>query len=126
MGTTNKKKVLIAEDEPQVRQMICKIVGKDYIALEAENGREAVVMTRKHNPALVLMDIMMPTMDGYTSCHMIKTDPATEATRVLMLTGVAYETNMELARQIGADGYMVKPFSAQDLLARIKRLVEKV
>jgi len=65
------------------------------------------------------MDIMMPNMDGYTACHTIKSNPATKATPVVMLTGVGHELNRRLAEETGADGHITKPFSLGDLLDTI-------
>ncbi len=116
MSQIDKKKILIVDDEPSVRQVLRKTLSKNYIVLEAEDGEEAVNMARREKPALVLMDLMMPEMDGYTSCHVIKTDPLTKVIPVVMLTAVGYELNVKLAQKIGADGYITKPFRSQDLL----------
>jgi len=80
-------------------------------------------MARRHKPDLILMDIMMPKMDGYTACKTIKTDPITQAIPVVMLTAVGYELNVELSRGMGADGYIIKPFSQQNLLDTIARFL---
>lgn len=116
MSQTHKKKILIVDDEPSVRRTLRKTLSKNYIVLEAEDGEEAVNMARKEKPALVLMDLMMPKMDGYTACHVIKTDPVTKVIRVVMLTVVDHELNVKLGREMGADGYITKPFRSQELL----------
>ncbi len=72
-------------------------------------------MARSRKPDLILMDILMPKMDGYTSCYEIKTDPVTKAIPVVMLTAVGYELNVQLSKDIGAVGYITKPFSYHDL-----------
>ena len=69
------------------------------------------------------MDIMMPRMDGYTSCHILKTDPETKTIPVIMLTAVDHELNMKLSQEMGADGYITKPFDLQELLKNITRLL---
>ena len=116
MNQIDKKKILIVDDEPSVRRVLSKTLSKNYIVLEAEDGEEAVNMARNEKPDLVLMDLMMPKMDGYTSCHVIKTDPVTKVIPVVMLTAVGYELNVKLAQKIGVDGYITKPFRSQDLL----------
>ena len=116
MNQIDKKKILIVDDESSVRRVLRKMLSKNYIVLEAEDGEEAVNMARKEKPDLVLMDLMMPKMDGYTSCHVIKTEPVTKAIPVVMLTAVDHELNVKLGQELGADGYITKPFRSQDLL----------
>ena len=73
-------------------------------------------IARSQKPDLVLMDVMMPRMDGYTACHTIKKDPINKTIPVIMLTAIDYELNMKLAEEMGADGYITKPFDSRDLL----------
>jgi len=112
----DKKKILIADDEPSIRLLVSDLLGKDYIILEASDGEEAVDIARRENPDLILMDILMPRVDGYTACHQIKQDEATKAIPVVMLTGVGHELNKRLSWEVGAQGYITKPFILQDLL----------
>ena len=114
------KKILIADDEPSVRSLVKKLLGKSYIVLEANDGEEAVNMALNQKPDLILMDILMPKMDGLTACYAIKTNQATKAIPVVMLTAVDYELNKKLSRDIiGAHGYITKPFNSQDLMKTI-------
>ena len=115
----HNKKVLIVDDEPFVRQVVRRTLGKQYTILEAGNGEEAVSVARSQSPDLILMDLMMPKMDGYTSCHRIKKDPNTRRIPVIMLSALDYELNVKLSRDLGADGYMAKPFSPRNLLDTI-------
>ena len=123
MNQIDKRKILIVDDEPSVRQVLRRTLNKNYIVLEAADGEEAVNMARKEKPALVLMDLMMPKMDGYTSCHVIKTDPVTKVIPVVILTAVGHELNAKLARGLGADGYITKPFRSQDLLDSVDQFL---
>ena len=116
----SKKKILIADDEPNIRLLVSGMLSKDYIVLKASDGEEAISIARSEKPDLILMDIMMPNVDGYTACHAIKTDPATKATPVVMLTGVGHELNRRLSQRIGAVSYVSKPFNVQDLLDTVK------
>ena len=118
-----KKKILIADDEPHIRLLVSSMLGKDYTVLKASDGQEAIDIACKQKPDLILMDILMPREDGFTACHAIKTDEATKAIPVVMLTGIGYKLNKKLSRQIGADGYITKPFSLQDLLDIISPLL---
>jgi CheY-like chemotaxis protein len=119
MSQDDKRTILIVDDEPNVRRLVHTILSKDFIVLEAEDGRQAVDIACTQKPDLILMDIMMPRMDGYTSCSAIKNDPTTRSIPVLMLTAVGFELNVKLSQQMGADGYMTKPFTSQALLDKI-------
>ena len=119
MNENDKKKILIVDDEPNVRRLLRSILSKDYIVLEAEDGRQAIDIAYTQKPDLILMDILMPRMDGYTSCSVIKNNPATKSIPILMLTAVGFELNIKLSQQMGADGYMTKPFTPQALLEKI-------
>ena len=121
----DRKKILIVDDEPNIRLLVSSILSKDYIVLVAKDGEEAINIARSQKPDLILMDILMPRTDGYTACAEIKKDPATGAIPVVMLTAVGYELNKTLAKQVGADGYITKPFSPQDLLNTIDRWLTK-
>ncbi len=113
------KKILIVDDEPNIRLLVSNMLGKDYTVLKASNGAEAVEIARAQKPDLILMDVMMPRVDGYTACSTLKTDQATKDIPVVMLTGLGFELNKALAKEIGADAYITKPFSHQDLLKAI-------
>ena len=118
-----KKKILIADDEPNIRLLVSGMLGKDYIVLKASDGEEAIRVARSEQPDLVLMDIMMPKVDGYTACHAIKTDQVTKATPVVMLTGVGHELNKKLSQEMGADGYITKPFNSGDLMKAVNQIL---
>lgn len=115
----DKKKILVADDEVNIRSLVSKLLNKDYIVIEATNGKEAVDIAKEQKPDLILMDLMMPEIDGYTACSIIKADQATQSIPVVMLTGVGHELNKKLAQEIGASGYITKPFHLQDLLDEI-------
>lgn len=116
-------KILIADDEPSVRLLVKRLLSDNYIVLEAANGEEAVSITRAEKPDLILMDILMPKMDGYTACYTIKTDEVTKDIPVVMLTAVAHELNKRLSRAMDADGYITKPFSFRDLMDTISQFL---
>ena len=122
----NKKKILIVDDEPNVRRLLHTILGKTFDVLEAEDGRQAIEMTNSQKPDVVLMDMMMPKMDGLTACHMIKNDPATKSIPVIMVTAIGFELNVKLSQQMGASGYVTKPFSSEDLLGKITQVLAPV
>jgi len=111
----DKKRVLIADDEPGIRLAVTRMLDKDYYVLEASNGEEAVQLAGRERPDVILMDLMMPSMDGYTACSLIKADQATKTIPVLILTGIGHEFNKKFAMEMGADGYITKPFTSQGL-----------
>ncbi len=111
------------QDEPNVRQLVSRLLAEDYIVIEASDGKEAVNTAFEQQPSIILMDIMMPNVDGYTACYIIKSNPATRAIPVVMLTGVGHELNKKLSQQFGADAYVTKPFGLQELKDIIARLL---
>lgn len=124
MDSVNKKKVLIVDDEPNVRQLVSKILSRDYTVIEARDGEEALNVVRSQKPGIVIMDMMMPKMDGLTACYAIKKDPATKGIPVIMLTAIDQELNKKLSTTVmGANKYMTKPFSAQELMETIRQLL---
>ena len=119
-----KIRILVADDEQTVRSLVRRFLSDKFSVLEAVDGEEAVDMARKHKPALIFMDIMMPNMDGYTACSTIKTDQSTKRIPVVMLTGLGYELNQKLAKEVGANGYVTKPFTLEKLLDTIGKFLE--
>ncbi len=115
----DKRKILIVDDEPNVRKLLCTLLKKNFTVLEAEDGRQAVDVACAEKPDLILMDIMMPKMDGYTSCYALKSEPATRSIPIIMLTAIDLKLNLQLSKEIGADGYITKPFNSRDLLDNI-------
>ncbi len=116
--------ILIADDEQPVRALVARLLGDRYVVLEAADGEAAVDMARRYEPALILMDILMPKMSGYAALSAIKANPVTKEIPVVMLTGLGDEADKKLAKQMGADGYITKPFSLQDLEKTIGRLLK--
>jgi two-component system alkaline phosphatase synthesis response regulator PhoP len=113
---TGSKRILIADDEETVRTLVKRLLGKSYKILEAENGEEAVKVAVNEKPDLILMDILMPRMDGLTACYAIKRNPATKEIPVVMLTAVDYELNRKLSKDVmGAQDYITKPFDSEML-----------
>lgn len=121
----DKKKILIADDETNLRLTVGKILDKDYVVLEAANGEEAVEIAKGQKPDLILMDLIMPKMDGYAACSQIKADEATKGIPVVILTAVGHELNKKFATEMGAEGYITKPFTVQELLDVITPLLAK-
>ena len=118
------KVILVVEDEPKILKLIRDLLQmSEYKTIEATNGKQGVELAKSKKPDLILMDIMMPVMDGYTACQTIKTDKATKAIPVVMLTALDYRLNKELGKDMGADGYITKPVDHQELLDVISRFL---
>ena len=118
------KVILIVEDDPKsltLTKDLLKVSG--YTTIQATDGKQGVELAKAAKPDLILMDIMMPKMDGYTACQDIKADQATRSIPVVMLTSVGYELNKKLAKQVGADGYVTKPLGRQELIDAISPLL---
>lgn len=121
----DKKRILIVDDEPNIRLLVSSVLSQDYIVTRASDGEEAIALARRQKPDLILMDIMMPKTDGYVACSILKAGPLTRAIFVVMLTGVGHELNKKLAEEVGADGYITKPFSRKELLEAVTHLLAK-
>jgi two-component system alkaline phosphatase synthesis response regulator PhoP len=114
-------KLLIADDEPAVRALVhVTLEGEEYEILEAADGLEALEVARDESPSLVLLDIMMPRLDGLEVCRQLKSDPDTSDIVVVMLTAQAQDRDQGLAA--GADDYFTKPFSPLALLNMVERV----
>jgi CheY-like chemotaxis protein len=121
---TTRETVLVVDDELGVRRLIRQILSQDYVVLEAQDGEEAVAIAHDQKPDLILMDMIMPKMDGLTACRAIKQDQATGDITVVMLTAVDYSLNMKLAENVaGASAYITKPFKSRELLSTVGRLL---
>jgi CheY-like chemotaxis protein len=118
------KTVLVVDDEPTIRALVNAILdGSDVRTLEAVDGPEALAMARRHRPDLVLLDVVMPRMDGFTVCQKMKAESSTARTPVLLLTALAQESDRQRARRAGADGVVQKPFSATALRATVESIL---
>ncbi|MDR1736274.1 MAG: response regulator transcription factor [Oscillospiraceae bacterium] len=116
-------KILVTDDEARLRRLVGDFLRREgYEVIEADNGQSAVEMARTSNPALIIMDIMMPVMDGITACREIR-----EFSRVpvLMLTAKSEEEDELIGFLSGTDDYLTKPFSIPVLLARIRALLKR-
>jgi CheY-like chemotaxis protein len=98
---TSKKTIIIADDEPTIRLLVSNILGKSYNILTAAEGQEVLYTVAQNRPDLILMDIMMPTMDGYSACASLKKDAETADIPIVMLTGVGHVLNKVLAEWMG-------------------------
>jgi two-component system alkaline phosphatase synthesis response regulator PhoP len=115
-----KKKILVVDDESNIRLLVKNMIGNRYDVVEAGDGDEAVTQAQKEKPDLVLLDILMPGKDGFTTCNQLKANKATKDIPVVMVTALQHKLDEKLALSLKADGYMRKPFTSEDLLAAVR------
>ena len=116
-----KKKILIADDEFYVRDIVKGALEEDYIVLEASDGEEAVNMARNHKPNLILMDILMPKLDGISACYLLKSGANTRTIPVIMISGRTDKLNQDYIKELGANDCLAKPFDVHDLLDKVSK-----
>lgn len=119
-----KQKILIADDDSNISELISLYLNKEgYETAKAADGREALEMFRSFNPDLIILDIMMPEMDGYEVCREVR---KTSQTPIIMLTAKGETFDKVLGLELGADDYMVKPFDTKELVARVKAVLRRM
>jgi CheY-like chemotaxis protein len=112
------RRVLVVDDEAMTREVVGALIESGDVAVAtAATGQQALDIVRESPPDLVLLDVMMPGMDGFEVCRELKSDPATKGVRVVMLTALSDAHARATADEAGADGFLVKPFSARELFA---------
>jgi DNA-binding response OmpR family regulator len=118
------KRVLIADDEPNIVASLEFLMEQaGYEVKVAANGQEALELAASFRPDLVLLDVMMPGKNGYEVCQSIKSDPATRAVKVIMLSAKGRDIEVAKGLELGADAYVTKPFSTRDLVAQIRDML---
>ena len=122
--TGRRPVVLVADDEPDMRRFLRAELKKDYDLVEAVDGLQTLERTERFMPDIILLDMMMPEMDGLEVCRELRRREATAAIPIILLTARADEETKFNALQIGANDFLAKPFSATELHARIKNLIE--
>src|SRR6266567_6663029 len=119
-------RVLVVEDEPDIRELVIHHLKREgYQVSAAASGEEALRQVLSVPPDLVLLDLMMPAMDGLEVCRRLRQDPSTATLPIVMLTAKGDEVDRVLGLEIGADDYVVKPFSPKELLARVRAVLRR-
>jgi len=119
----DKKRILIVDDESHIRLALSRLLGKDYVIFEASDGEEAIRITHEQKPDLIIMDVMMPNLDGIGACYILKTDLETKRIPIIMLTALAEAPDRQYAEEMGADAYMSKPCDFKELTNTINRFL---
>ncbi len=123
MGAPGGQRILIAEDETALRDFVSRnLRARGYVVSEAGNGLEALALWERENPHLVVLDIMMPRMDGLEVCRRIR---ERSNTPIIALTALDAEADKVAALDLGADDYLTKPFGVEELLARVRAAMRR-
>ncbi len=120
-----QKKILIADDNENIREALTYLLEDEGYSLSlAKDGAETLAKAREVHPDILFLDIMMPEINGYDVCRIIKNDPDLKNIYVIMLTAKGQVAEQERGRAVGADEYIVKPFSPMEILSKIKNILE--
>ncbi len=122
---TENATLLVADDEDNILislEFLFKRAG--YTVLVARNGREALELAREHVPDLILLDVMMPELDGFSVCQALRGEARFARTPIVMLTAKGRDADRVKGKALGASDYVIKPFSTRELLARVRKLLE--
>ena len=122
----SKKKIVIVEDEPDILEVLSYNLKREgYEVFTAGDGMRGLALIRKEAPDLVLLDLMLPGMDGVEICSTIKKEPQTQNALIIMVTAKGEESDIVLGLGVGADDYITKPFSPKELVARVKAVLRR-
>ncbi len=119
-----KKKILAVDDDAEALGLVCTMLLRaGFVVVSAENGEEGLEIARTQRPDLIILDIMLPEMSGLEVLRKLRFDSDTQKIPVLLLTALAKEVDRIVGLELGADDYVVKPFSPQEVVLRVKVLL---
>jgi DNA-binding response OmpR family regulator len=126
-SSTTPKKILIVEDEPDIAQLVKMYLEKEgYHTVSAKTGTEGLKSLSSDRPDMMILDLMLPEMDGLELCKKIRSKPETALLPIIMLTAKSEESDTIVGLELGADDYITKPFSPKSLIARVKALFRRL
>ncbi|MDD5225996.1 MAG: response regulator [Candidatus Omnitrophica bacterium] len=118
-----KKKILVVDDEPDIQTIVGgRLTALGFEVLMAKDGQEGLNLARKESPDVILLDLMLPKLDGFKVCRMLKFDKAFENIPIIIFSAKGSDADKKLATQSGADAYMVKPFDLNLFTQTIQKL----
>jgi len=124
---TTKPKILVVDDEPDAVELVeFNLKANGYDVVTATDGEEALEKARANIPDLIVLDLMLPEVDGTEVCKILRRDQRTQAIPIIMLTAKAAEIDRVLGLELGADDYVTKPFSPRELILRVKKLLRNL
>src|SRR4030042_3139377 len=120
------KKILVVDDEAQLVDMVkVRLEANNYLVLTAFDGQEGLEKACKDNPDLIILDLMLPQMDGYKVCGLLKADTRYNKIPIIMFTARAQGSDIKMGEKVGAEAYITKPFEPEELIAKIKALLKE-
>ncbi len=121
-----KKRILIVEDQAVISNMLkMRLEANNYEVITAGDGQEGLEKAYKENPSLIILDIMLPKMNGYKVCQLLKADPKSQSIPIIISSGRTPQEIQKVGKEVGADAFVSKPFEAEVLLAKMKELLER-
>src|SRR5437763_1274866 len=122
----SKSTILVIDDEPDLVELVRYNLARDgFEVVCACDGRAGMESARHHKPDLVVLDVMMPNIDGLDVCRQLRADPRTSGMPIILLTAKAGEADRIVGLELGADDYVTKPFSPRELVARVKAVLRR-
>jgi CheY-like chemotaxis protein len=118
-----RKKILLVDDAETILVLERMILGKEYDLIMAKDGQEAVEKAAEQKPDLILLDIVMPKMDGIAACKAMRSNQSTKSIPIIMVTTRGESRNVEAAFEGGCNEYVTKPINSQDLMGKVKKLL---
>jgi DNA-binding response OmpR family regulator len=121
-----KKKILLVEDEKDlVETVTLRLEAAGYEVIPAYDGREGLAKAKKEKPDLIILDLMLPKMDGYKVCGLLKADTRYNKIPIIMFTARAQESDKKMGQEVCADAYITKPFEPEALLEKVRQLLKE-
>ena len=125
MNQVNQEKILIVDDEPYILLLLeTRLKAEGYAVVTASDGLSGLDLAKKEKPSLIILDLMLPKMDGYKVCGLLKKDSRFARIPILIFTAKAQEQDRKLGEEAGADAYLTKPFEPPVLLSKIQDLLK--
>src|SRR5262249_51466681 len=122
-SSTQRRRVLVVDDDPVVRRIVLELLNSRYTVITASTGVQLPELLKKHQPDLVILDVMLPWVNGFELCRILKTTAKGQDIPVLFLTGCKEKEDLLTGKEVGAAAYLTKPFYAKDLYREVDRLL---
>lgn len=120
-----KSKILLIEDNPDTRRFLQVMLSREFEVILAQNGLEGIEIAKRDSPDLILMDVVMPALNGYDTCKILKSDLTTKSIPVIFLSAKNTSAEVTYGLSLGADDYLPKPFDHKELMVRIKSKLQR-
>ncbi len=115
-----RDKILAVDDDPTNIEILKELLDEDYNLKTAATGEQGLEVARDFQPDIILLDVMMPGIDGYETCRRLREDTALQHTKIVMVSSRAMESEQLKGYEVGADGYITKPFDGDEFLAKVR------